>query len=80
MRKVIYIDRHNVLGHFGLADLYHTKNRLAQALKSLDNAGRLLEGWPEDEFIPGSGGITVSSLRDAIVRQQQKWSAEASGA
>jgi chemotaxis protein methyltransferase CheR len=80
MRKVVYIDRHNVLGHFGLADLYHIKGRLPQALKSLDNARHLLEGWPEDEFIPGSGGITVSSLRDAIVRQQQKWSAEASGA
>ncbi len=80
MRKVVYIDRHNVLGHFGLADLYHTKDQLPQALKSLDNAGRLLEGWPENEFIPGSGGITVSSLRDAIVRQQQKWGAEASGA
>ena len=79
MKKVIYIDRHHVLGHFGLADLYRNNNQLAQALKSLDNARFLLEGYPDDEFIPGSGGITAGSLREAIVHQQQKWGAEASG-
>lgn len=78
MKKVVYIDRHYVLGHFGLADLYRNNDQLPQALKSLDNARRLLEGCPDDEFIPGSGGITVGSLREAIVHQQQKWGAEAS--
>jgi chemotaxis protein methyltransferase CheR len=79
MKKVVYIDRHYVLGHFGLADLYHSNGQLPQALKSLDNARRLLEGCPEDEFLPGSGGITVGSLREAIIHQQQKWGAEGTG-
>jgi hypothetical protein len=78
MKKVVYIDRHYVLGHFGLADLYRNNDQLPQAFKSLDNARHLLEGCPDDEFIPGSGGITVGSLREAIVHQQQKWGAEAS--
>lgn len=78
MRKVVYIDRHNVLGHFGLADLYHCNRQLPQALKSLDNVRRLLEEHSEDEFIPGSGGITAGSLREAVIHQQQKWGAEAS--
>ena len=78
MKKVVYIDRHHVLGHFGLADLYRNNEQLAQALKSLDNARLLLEGYPDDEFIPGSGGITAGSLREAIIHQQQKWGAEAS--
>jgi chemotaxis protein methyltransferase CheR len=78
MKKVVYIDRHYVLGHFGLADLYRNNGQFPQALKSLDNARRLLEGCSEDEFIPGSGGITAGSLREAVIHQQQKWGAEAS--
>ncbi len=76
MKKVVYIDRRYVLGHFGLADLYRSNGQLAQALKSLDNANRLLDGCAEDEFIPGSGGITVGSLRETIIHQQQRWGAE----
>ncbi len=76
MKKVVYIDRHNVLGHFGLADLYRSNNQLPQALKSLDNARRLLEGRAEDELLPGSGGVTAGSLRETIIRQQQQWSAK----
>jgi chemotaxis protein methyltransferase CheR len=79
MKKVVYIDRHNVLGHFGLADLYRSSGQLPQALKSLDNARRLLNGRAGEELIPGSGGITVGSLRETIIRQQQQWSAKASG-
>ncbi|HET89205.1 MAG TPA: tetratricopeptide repeat protein [Chloroflexi bacterium] len=76
MKKVVYIDRLYVLGHFGLADLYYNSNLLPLALKSLDNARRLLEGVPDNEFIPGSGGITVGSLRGVIIHQQQMWRAE----
>ncbi|RLC66939.1 MAG: hypothetical protein DRI48_03555 [Chloroflexi bacterium] len=78
MKKVVYIDRHYVLGHFGLADLYHSQGQLPQALKSLDNARRLLDSCSGDELVPGSGGITAGSLREAIIHQQQRWGAEAS--
>ncbi len=74
MKKVVYIDRLHVLGHYGLADLYHSNGQLPQALKSLDNARRLLESRPASDVIPDSGGITVTRLREAIVRQQQQWS------
>jgi chemotaxis protein methyltransferase CheR len=78
MKKVVYIDRHNVLGHFGLADLYRSNNQMSQALKSLDNARRLLEEYAGDELVPGSGGVTAGSLRETIIRQQQRWSAKTS--
>ncbi len=74
MKKVIYIDRNYVLGHFGLANLYYEKKQLPQAHKSLDNARRLLEARLPEELIPGSGGVTVARLHEAIVRQQQAWS------
>ena len=79
MKKVIYIDRNDVLGHFGLATLYRSNGQLAQAQKSLDNARRLLEARAAEELIPGSGGLTVGRLREATVRQQQQWIAEANG-
>ena len=77
MKKVVYIDRSNVLGHFGLADLYRNKGQIAQALKSLDNARRLLTSMAEEEVVSSSGGITAGRLRETIVRQQQQWGAEA---
>jgi chemotaxis protein methyltransferase CheR len=76
MKKVVYIDRAYVLGHYGLADLYHATGSLPLAIKSLDNARKLLERSVEDEIIPGSGGITVERLKAAIVLQQQQWGAE----
>jgi chemotaxis protein methyltransferase CheR len=79
MKKVIYIDRHHVLAHFGLADLYHANGQLPKALKSLDNAHRLLSGRPEDAIVSGTEGITISRLREAITRQQQQWNAETIG-
>jgi len=79
MKKVVYVDRHYVPGHFGLADLYRSNGQLPQALKSLDNARHLLNGCAEDDFIPGSGGITAGSLRETIVYRQQKWGAETPG-
>jgi chemotaxis protein methyltransferase CheR len=77
MRKVVYIDRTNVLGHFGLADLYRNDGQFPQALKSLDNARRLLDARAQEELIPESGGVTAGRLRQTVVRQQQQWEVEA---
>ena len=77
MKKVVYIDRNHVLGHFGLADLYHSNGQLPQACKSLDNARRLLERCADDQIIPGSGGIVAGRLRETVIHEQQQWSAEA---
>ncbi len=71
MKKVIYLERNHILGHYQLAELYREQGLLPNAQKSLENALNLLRNLPADEMIAGSGGITVSRLRDAIVRQQQ---------
>ncbi len=77
MKKVVYLDRNSIRGHYGLADLYHRSGLLRQALKSLDNAQHALSGHSNSEVIPESGGITVERLRDAITHQLQQWRAEA---
>jgi chemotaxis protein methyltransferase CheR len=76
LKKVVYIDHAHVLGHFGLAGLYHSTGHLSQACKSLNNAHRLLERYRDDQLIPDSGGITAERLREAIARQQELWGAE----
>jgi chemotaxis protein methyltransferase CheR len=77
MRTVVYIDRSYVLGHYGLADLYRSNGQFPQALKSLDNARRLLASLADDEVIPDSGGTSVSRLRTAVIHQQLQWRSEA---
>jgi chemotaxis protein methyltransferase CheR len=72
MKKVVYIDRNYVLGHFGLADMYRNLGQWPQAQKALDNARRLLDAKSPEELIPGSGGITAGRLRETIIRQQQQ--------
>jgi chemotaxis protein methyltransferase CheR len=74
MKRVVYIDNANVLGHYGLATLYYESNRLPLAQKSLENALRLLQDKADDGVIPGSQGITIGRLRAAITSQQQAWS------
>lgn len=75
MKKVVYIDRNYVLGHFNLANLYYSNGQLPQAIKSLDNARRLLTSRAPGEVIAGSGGVMVRSLLDTITRQSQQWPA-----
>ena len=74
MKKVVYIDRNHILGHYGLAVLFRDSGLMPQAQKSLDNALRLINQLPSDSNIPGSRGVTAGRLREAIIRQQQVWS------
>ncbi len=77
LKKVIYVDSRSVRGHYTLASLYYSQGKLTAALKSLDNARRLLAHYDDRDLIPGTGGITAGNLRRAVVQQQQRWSAEA---
>ncbi len=73
MRKVIYLDRTYILGHYTLANLFRDKGLFPQAQKSLDNALRLLVNQSPEAVVPGSRGVTVGRLREAVTRQQQAW-------
>jgi len=75
MKKVVYIDRNDILGHYSLANLYHDKMQIPLALKSLDNARRLLENRPDDDVVARSDGVTVGRLKQAVTQQQQQWAA-----
>lgn len=73
MKKVVYIDRNYVLGHFNLANIHYSNDQIPAAQKALDNAIRLLDSSDPDALIEDSGGITVGRLHQAIIQQQQQW-------
>jgi chemotaxis protein methyltransferase CheR len=73
MKKVVYIDRNDILGHFNLAELFHSSGQHGLALKFLENTRRLLEGRPIDALVPRSGDITVGRLAQTIIELVQTW-------
>jgi chemotaxis protein methyltransferase CheR len=77
MKKVVYIDRGDILGHFSLADLYHSQGMLPQAIKSLENARRLLDSRVPDELVPRSEDVSVGRLAQTVLELQQLWISEA---
>jgi chemotaxis protein methyltransferase CheR len=73
MKKVVYLDRRHLLGHYGLAELSHSSGQMAHALKSLDNVRVLLDEYDAADIVPGSDGITAGRLREVVVHHQQQW-------
>lgn len=73
MRKVLYIDHADILGHFTLASFYHQCGQDSLAIKSLENARRMLEKYPPDALVPRSDEISVSMLMHTVIRQQKIW-------
>jgi chemotaxis protein methyltransferase CheR len=76
MKRVIYIDRNDILGYYSLAGFYHNRGQLALALKALENARRLVGAHQPDDVVPRSDGISMLRLGQAIVQQQRQWTAE----
>ena len=76
MKRVIYIDRNDILGYYSLAGFYHNRGLIAQALKALENARRLVGARQPDENVPRADGISMLRLAQAIVQQQRQWTTE----
>lgn len=69
MKRVVYLDRNAILGHFWLANLYGENGEAERARKSLQNTRRLLERLSSDSVIPWSDGMTAGRLLYAVKRQ-----------
>jgi chemotaxis protein methyltransferase CheR len=79
MKKVVYIDRNDILGHFSLANLYHTSAQVPLALKFLDNARRILDTRSPSDLVPRSSDITIGRLVETVIKMQQIWEKESTG-
>lgn len=66
LRRVIYLDRSVVLGHYHLGMVQRRLGELPQAVRSLRNARALIDGLAEDEPVRYGDGMTVGDLRSAI--------------
>ncbi len=69
MKRVVYLDRNAILGHFWLANLYREADNAERAHKSLQNTCRLLERMSSDAVIPWSDGMTAGRLLYIVKRQ-----------
>jgi len=77
LKKSIYIERHFVLAHFILANVYKKTGKNQLAKKSFDNVAKLLSEKPDDEIVPHSDGLTVGRLAAAVSASlgsgERKW-------
>jgi len=69
MKRVVYLDRAAVLGHFSLAHLYRELGDSSRERKSLQDTARLLDGLSDEAPIPWSDGMTAGRLRYIVRRQ-----------
>lgn len=72
LKKVLYINRDFVLGHFQLGVYYLREGTYPLARKFLHNALKLLEKWGEMDYIEGIEGMNVSRLRQIIQRDLEE--------
>lgn len=80
LKKVVYIDHRDILGHFSLGNLLYAAGQVLPAIKSLENARRLLEARPAGDLVPRADDITVGRLSQTVVELMQIWAKEASAA
>lgn len=66
LRRVVYLDRSLVLGHYHLAMVQRRLGEISQSHRSLRNAWALTEGLAEDEPVRYGDGMTIGDLRSAI--------------
>ncbi len=70
MKRVVFLDRDAVLGHYWLANLYEELGKPERARKSLETAAQLLAVLPPQAEIPWSEGMTAGRLRYIVQRQR----------
>lgn len=72
IKRVVYLDRDAVLGHFWMANLYREIGDDPRAHKSLENTERLLRDWSPEAMIPWSEGLTAGRLHHIVRLWQEK--------
>lgn len=66
-KRALYADRHFILGHFSLANLYANLNMTREARRHWLNAAELLYRHEPDDIIPHSDGLTVRRLLPVVL-------------
>jgi chemotaxis protein methyltransferase CheR len=66
LKKTLYLDQRFVLAHFALANLSQQRGRKKDAARHLENAAALLEGYGDDDLLPGSDGLSARRLGEII--------------
>ena len=66
LRGALYLDPGFVLAHFALGNIVRGLGRRRDAEKHLENAKRLLRGYPSDQVLPESEGVTAGRFMEIV--------------
>jgi chemotaxis protein methyltransferase CheR len=66
LRGALYLDPGFVLAHFALGNIARGLGRRRDAEKHLENAKRLLSGYPSDKVLPESEGVTAGRFMEIV--------------
>jgi chemotaxis protein methyltransferase CheR len=66
LHRAVFLLPDFTLAHFALGNHARAQARHAEARRHFADAGRLLQGRPDDEPVPESDGITAGRLREII--------------
>lgn len=66
LRKVIFLDRNFVEGHFQLGLLLLKMEQYALGMKSLNNALKIIESHDSSQLVPGSEGLTYGRFQQIL--------------
>jgi predicted Zn-dependent protease len=67
LRRASFRDPHNPLGQFALGRAYLGVGDMPRAQAALQHARRLLADLEDDAQVPGTDGMSVESLRQAVL-------------
>ena len=77
LRRAIYLDRRSVLAHYYLGVLLQSSGDSSQAVRSFENAVKILASRSDDEVLPDADGITVAELQKMAKMQIEILNAKA---
>lgn len=66
LKRALYLDPDFVLAHFALGNLARQQGRHGESERHFQNALSILNGYPQDEPLPESEGMTAGRLREII--------------
>jgi len=66
LKKALYLNPDHLLSHFQMGSICNRFGKEKQARKHLQNVSYLLQQFQDEEFLPGTEGMTAGQLRNLL--------------
>jgi len=72
LKRAIYLNQNFVLAHFTLGTLSRRRGKFKESARCFENALSLLQGYRQDDILPGSEGMTAGELSELMASMTQR--------